>query len=790
MKVSNFSRRVSFHHIITMFLTLILLQPNCAFAENDWTEYAISEIGVCVSLPDGFDIFLRDMPTDAPVLKEYNLTPDAINDILVPRNLYLDAVSPDGNKEIVVVMVASTISDFSLFGDPVLNAMASGWFSSFEAYGTIVDKYDIFHVGDVTFVRMWEHSASDPNYHILQYYTTYDYQAINFTLHSYAEPVTEAEEALMEEIATRAVFGHREANTNAFAADTAEADFDYTIQDDGTIKITGYNGLQAAITIPETIGGRTVSAIACMERSFAVTTITIPSSVTTVDGNPFKEIDGLRAIGVADGNPAFVAIDGVLYTIDKSVLVCYPRQKVDSIYTITGNTKTIGKDAFYGCKHLTYIEIEEGVETIEEGAFSATYGLTDIYLPRSIKSIVGNPFTYSYNIMSFSVDPRNKYYYSHDGVLFCRSTKALQAFPLNKEPERYAIPEGIVAIGSEAFLSHEASIVFSFPNSLQYIDDMAFAFCSNFQFPPLTGNLAHIGDFAFIGCNGIEQITIPSSVSIGKAAFDSCEGLTTVIMQDSVTEIPERLFYDCSALSYIELPNSLESIGTKAFGYCENLASLRIPSQVGYIGEQAFVECENLLLQIVQNSYAEQYCNTNGIPYAYYDEEAHHLSQRTRYVDPTSQACFYLPLGWVQSTMSKDRVFIDAKFVPEHSDGTSIIFYCEDYWGSLGFFEQTHLTAQGYSRSDCNLSMLSAIDIASTFEVPVETVYTVSYNGIEYFATQIVVNEEVYGINMSVTMTVCVHMHNGYLYMFMYSGTESSSGYSAFESMMETVVYE
>lgn len=181
---------------------------------------------------------------------------------------------------------------------------------------------------------------------------------------------------------------------------------------------------------------------------------------------------------------------------------------------------------------------------------------------------------------------------------------------------------------------------------------------------------------------------------------------------------------------------------------------------------------------------------THGVLYTHYDEDAHLLTQRTRYVDQTSQACFYLPLGWVQSTMSKERDFIDAKFVPEHSDGSSIIFSCEDYWGALGFFGQMHLTAQGYSRSDINLSMLTAIDIASTFEVPVETVYTVSYNGIEYFATQIVVTEEVYGLNVSVTMTVCVHMHNGYLYMFMYSGTESSNGYSAFESMMETVVYE
>ena len=58
-----------------------------------------------------------------------------------------------------------------------------------------------------------------------------------------------------------------------------------------------------------------------------------------------------------------------------------------------------------------------------------------------------------------------------------------------------------------------------------------------------------IGDEAFLECEYLSSITIPSSVRvIGNYAFDYCPKLTSVTIPNSVTSIGNRAFYSCTAL--------------------------------------------------------------------------------------------------------------------------------------------------------------------------------------------------------------------------------------------------
>ncbi len=55
--------------------------------------------------------------------------------------------------------------------------------------------------------------------------------------------------------------------------------------------------------------------------------------------------------------------------------------------TIPGTVKDIGNDAFYYCRHLERVIIEEGVESIGEYAFSGLSRLKHLELPASLKTI-------------------------------------------------------------------------------------------------------------------------------------------------------------------------------------------------------------------------------------------------------------------------------------------------------------------------------------------------------------------------------------------------------------------
>ncbi len=104
-----------------------------------------------------------------------------------------------------------------------------------------------------------------------------------------------------------------------------------------------------------------------------------------------------------------------------------------------------------------------------------------------------------------------------------------------------------------------------------------------------------IGRYAFYSCSGLTSVIIPNSVTcIGDGAFYNCSGLTSVIIPNSVTSIDMYTFRDCSGLTSVTIGNSVTSIGEYAFYNCSGLNSVTIPNSVTSIGEGAFDNCSGL----------------------------------------------------------------------------------------------------------------------------------------------------------------------------------------------------
>ena len=107
----------------------------------------------------------------------------------------------------------------------------------------------------------------------------------------------------------------------------------------------------------------------------------------------------------------------------------------------------------------------------------------------------------------------------------------------------------------------------------------------------------NIGYWAFIGCNSLTSINIPSSVtSIGGSAFESCTSLTIVNFDNDsqLTTIGAQAFFNCCSLKTIAIPSGLTQIGPNAFNECIALKSINIPSSVTSIGETAFANCDKM----------------------------------------------------------------------------------------------------------------------------------------------------------------------------------------------------
>ena len=106
-------------------------------------------------------------------------------------------------------------------------------------------------------------------------------------------------------------------------------------------------------------------------------------------------------------------------------------------------------------------------------------------------------------------------------------------------------------------------------------------------------NIYSIGDRAFSGCESLQRVVLPATItSLGHATFEGCKSLKTINIPKGVTSISDRCFNGCSALDAIKLPSSLTTLGSRAFADCVSLKEISL--NAGFIDYYAFDGCRAL----------------------------------------------------------------------------------------------------------------------------------------------------------------------------------------------------
>lgn len=157
--------------------------------------------------------------------------------------------------------------------------------------------------------------------------------------------------------------------------------FDFKFTPDNTaVIVTRYNGTAADVTIPSRYKGKPVTAIdhAAFFNS-AVTSVTIPDSVTSIHDNAFGFCSQLTNISIPNSVTSIGFSAFAHCTSLKSI-------------TLPSSLSSISEALFSGCSQLTTIQIPDSVSSIQANAFYHCRNLETIRIPVSVTLIETDAF--------------------------------------------------------------------------------------------------------------------------------------------------------------------------------------------------------------------------------------------------------------------------------------------------------------------------------------------------------------------------------------------------------------
>lgn len=412
----------------------------------------------------------------------------------------------------------------------------------------------------------------------------------------------------------------------AEAADSAVFEQDgitYNIYDDHAAVVKS-DTITGEIVIPAEADGKPVTVIgdSVFRRDINYgpeLEITLPDSIEEIGDSAFRECTLVNF-----RMPAELRIIG-----DHAFM----NSKVGDV-VFPDKLESIGENAFYYASLGTELTLPSSLVSIGDRAFEGVLTLTSVTVPGSVRNmgygIFKNAAMIGRAVFEEGVEYIPDYMFDMENVDYMMLPLDTQ----NYETASFGLtevvlPDSLKKIGGSAFKSAPFTEI-DIPDSVCSIGCSAFEKCYNLERVTIPEGVEEISAFTFCNCYKLAEAELPSSLKkIGSCAFQVCWALEDISLPDGLTEIGE-MGLARTAVKTIVVPASVVSIGEEAFFGCESLTDITfcnlgclIPAEKGTITDE--IGGENPFAGTIHgyaDSTAQEYAELFGRSFAPIDSSA------------------------------------------------------------------------------------------------------------------------------------------------------------------------
>ena len=235
------------------------------------------------------------------------------------------------------------------------------------------------------------------------------------------------------------------------------------------------------------------------------TTFSLPNSVTSLGYFVFEGCNSLTSLRVETGNTVYDSRNNCNAIIENATnrLVC-------GINTteIPATVTSIGRGAF-SMINIKSISLPSGLEAISQEAFNSCYNLVFISIPSSVTTLYSRSFAYCNNIASIIVESGNAKYDSRKN---CNAVIETSSKTLIKGCKNTVIPYGV-----------------------KIIDEYAYQGCSGMSEITIPGSVTTIGDYSFKCSLQTVKVENPTPIAISNSVFDNVNNIDLIVPVGSIS---------------------------------------------------------------------------------------------------------------------------------------------------------------------------------------------------------------------------------------------------------------